>query len=95
MLTSEILSYQIYTHVAKNGYSGTVGCLHSYSAINKDVIHRWTYPLVPEVNLLADTSFIYAHQVGVLVTLDLASCSSGKTASSSLLPLAIYACAYL
>jgi translation initiation factor eIF-2B subunit epsilon len=49
VLTSEILSYQIYTHVATSGYAGRVSCLNSYAAVTHDVLHRWTYPLVPEV----------------------------------------------
>mmetsp|Transcript_6310 Transcript_6310/g.15911 ORF Transcript_6310/g.15911 Transcript_6310/m.15911 type:complete len:478 (+) Transcript_6310:45-1478(+) len=58
VLTSEILSYQIYTHVSA-GYAGKVNCLSSYSAVSRDIVHRWAFPLVPEVNLLADTTFKY------------------------------------
>jgi len=80
VMYSEILSYQIYTHTASEGYSGRVVSLHSYGAVTRDIIHRWSYPLVPDVNLFCDTSYEYFHpgvykEAGVALA---QSCSLGE-----------------
>ena len=47
----------IHTHVLSEGYAARVKNLRAYDAISKDVVSRWTYPLTPDSNLLADQSF--------------------------------------
>ncbi|XP_062518450.1 translation initiation factor eIF-2B subunit epsilon-like [Corticium candelabrum] len=49
LVSEEIMGNQIHTHIVKDEYAARVSNLHSYDAISKDVIHRWTYPLVPDV----------------------------------------------
>lgn len=40
----------IYCYVAKDGYAARVQDTKSYDAISKDIISRWTFPLVPDDN---------------------------------------------
>ena len=61
VLYSEILSYQIFTHVAAEGYASRVSSLAQLAAVNMDVVRRWTYPLVPDINLFCDTKYSYVY----------------------------------
>jgi translation initiation factor eIF-2B subunit epsilon len=61
ILYSEILSYQIFTHVAREGYSSRVTSMSQFARVNADVVRRWSYPLVPDVNLFCDSKFAYFH----------------------------------
>ncbi|EDQ89397.1 uncharacterized protein MONBRDRAFT_25519 [Monosiga brevicollis MX1] len=45
----EITAAEIYTHVLDGAYAARASNLTAYDAISKDVIHRWTLPLVPDI----------------------------------------------
>ena len=49
LVNEEILGNHIYTYVISDQYAARVCNLHTYDAISKDVIHRWVYPLVPDI----------------------------------------------
>lgn len=49
LVNEEILGNRIYTYVISDQYAARVCNLHTYDAISKDVIHRWVYPLVPDI----------------------------------------------
>lgn len=49
LVSEEIMGNHIHTHIVKDQYAARVSNLHTYDAISKDVIHRWTYPLVPDI----------------------------------------------
>jgi translation initiation factor eIF-2B subunit epsilon len=53
----ELNGKTIHTEIVENHYAARVFNLQSYEAISKDVLGRWTYPLVPDSNLLADQSY--------------------------------------
>lgn len=53
----ETLELMVHTHVTKEGYAARVKNLQSYDAVSRDIISRWSYPLCPDVNLLADQSY--------------------------------------
>uniref|UniRef100_A0A2D3V2H9 Mannose-1-phosphate guanyltransferase n=1 Tax=Ramularia collo-cygni TaxID=112498 RepID=A0A2D3V2H9_9PEZI len=53
----ETFQLTVHTHIVTEGYAARVKNLQAYDAISKDVISRWTYPLCPDMNLLADQSF--------------------------------------
>eukprot|EP01117_Protostelium_nocturnum_P008341 TRINITY_DN2977_c0_g2_i2.p1 TRINITY_DN2977_c0_g2~~TRINITY_DN2977_c0_g2_i2.p1 ORF type:complete len:549 (-),score=154.99 TRINITY_DN2977_c0_g2_i2:534-2180(-) len=60
ILTSELLTDAIYTHVISGEYAARVKCLRTYEAVSMDVIHRWPYPFVPDNNFLsAGTSYTH------------------------------------
>jgi len=50
VLTSDLLMKSIYCYVAKDGYAARVQDTKSYDAISKDILSRWTFPLVPDDN---------------------------------------------
>ncbi|EIN07464.1 nucleotide-diphospho-sugar transferase [Punctularia strigosozonata HHB-11173 SS5] len=50
VLTSDLLMKNIYCYVAEVGYAARVKDTRSYDAISKDILSRWTFPLVPDDN---------------------------------------------
>eukprot|EP01102_Stenamoeba_stenopodia_P018545 TRINITY_DN6807_c0_g1_i2.p1 TRINITY_DN6807_c0_g1~~TRINITY_DN6807_c0_g1_i2.p1 ORF type:complete len:673 (-),score=125.69 TRINITY_DN6807_c0_g1_i2:49-2067(-) len=58
VLSSEILGNKIYTHVVSgHEYAARVRNLRTYDAVSKDIIYRWTYPMVPDQNWTGETSY--------------------------------------
>lgn len=47
----------IYTEILDSGYAARANNLQMYDAISKDIIGRWTFPLVPDSNLVMDHSY--------------------------------------
>lgn len=57
VLGNEILGNKLFVHtVSRDEYAARCDDLRTYASLSKDVIHRWTYPLVPDNNLLGDLS---------------------------------------
>ncbi|XP_043720808.1 translation initiation factor eIF-2B subunit epsilon-like [Telopea speciosissima] len=50
LLVDDIMGYKIFTHEIKSSYAARVDNFRSYGTISKDIIQRWTYPLVPDVH---------------------------------------------
>ena len=50
ILTSDLLSNTIHVHVLGEEYAGRVRSTHLYDAISRDIISRWTFPMVPDSN---------------------------------------------
>lgn len=50
VLTSDLLMKNIHCYIAKDGYAARVKDTRSYDAISKDILSRWTFPLVPDDN---------------------------------------------
>ncbi len=60
ILTSDVLSKTIFVHLIGEEYAGRVRSTQLYDAVSKDVISRWTFPLVPDSNLGdADSCYQY------------------------------------
>lgn len=59
ILTSDLLGKTIHCYVASETYAARVSSLQTYDAVSKDIIARWTYPMVPDNNLLPDQSYHY------------------------------------
>ncbi|XP_021772330.1 translation initiation factor eIF-2B subunit epsilon-like [Chenopodium quinoa] len=49
LLVDEITDYKIYTHEIHSNYAARVENFRSYDTISKDIMQRWTYPLVPDI----------------------------------------------
>ncbi|ROW01776.1 hypothetical protein VPNG_07807 [Cytospora leucostoma] len=67
----------IYTHVVDEGYAARANNLQMYDSITKDVLGRWTFPLVPDSNLVSGHSYIMAkggvcREKGVMIEADTA-----------------------
>ncbi|KAK4782643.1 hypothetical protein SAY86_007017 [Trapa natans] len=56
LLVDDIMGYKIYTHEIHSSYAARVDNYRSYDTISKDIIQRWTYPLVPDVLLLGSSA---------------------------------------
>lgn len=48
----------IYTEIVDSGYAARASNLQMYDSITRDVLSRWTYPLVPDSNLVSGQSYI-------------------------------------
>ncbi|KAL3426263.1 translation initiation factor eif-2b epsilon [Phlyctema vagabunda] len=53
----ELNGKTIHTEIVSDHYAARVANLQAYDAVSKDVLGRWTYPLVPDSNLLRDQSY--------------------------------------
>ncbi|KAJ7632522.1 nucleotide-diphospho-sugar transferase [Roridomyces roridus] len=62
VLTSDLLMKNIYCYVAQDGYAARVRDTKSYDAISKDILSRWTFPLVPDDN--HPSGHVYRHARG-------------------------------
>lgn len=45
----QIMGYKIFVHEIHSDYAARIDNFRSYDTVSKDIIHRWTYPLVPDV----------------------------------------------
>lgn len=60
VLTSDLVKKSIYAYIAEEGeYGARVELWATYLAISQDVMARWCYPLVPDANWAAGSSFSY------------------------------------
>jgi translation initiation factor eIF-2B subunit epsilon len=57
VIEDNILGNRLYGHVIKHEYAARCKNLRTYDSISKDIVHRWTYPMVPDTNLLSDTNY--------------------------------------
>ncbi|KAF3763627.1 nucleotide-diphospho-sugar transferase [Cryphonectria parasitica EP155] len=48
----------IYTEIVDQGYAARASNLQMYDSITRDVLGRWTYPLVPDSNLVSGQSYV-------------------------------------
>ncbi|KAA8896778.1 nucleotide-diphospho-sugar transferase [Sphaerosporella brunnea] len=53
----ELYGKMIHTHVLSEGYAARVRSLQTYDAVSRDIISRWTYPMVPDNNLGPNQSY--------------------------------------
>lgn len=58
VLTSDLLKKTIYAYIGSD-YAARVESWATYDAISQDVLARWCYPLVPDLNLVENTSYNY------------------------------------
>lgn len=55
LLVDDIMGYKIFTHEIHSSYAARVDNYRSYDTVSKDIIQRWTYPLVPDVPFLQNS----------------------------------------
>jgi len=53
----ELYGKTIHTHIVSEGYAARVRSLQTYDAVSRDIIGRWTFPLVPDNNLGPDQNY--------------------------------------
>ncbi|KAJ3092387.1 hypothetical protein HK100_006953 [Physocladia obscura] len=57
ILESDILGKQIHYHILTDTYAARVRSTQMYDSISKDVMARWTYPMVPDTNIYAASTY--------------------------------------
>ncbi|KAM1095674.1 hypothetical protein EV1_010583 [Malus domestica] len=56
LLVDDIMGYKIFTHEIHSSYAARIDNFRSYDTVSKDIIQRWTYPLVPDVKFFGNSS---------------------------------------
>ncbi|KAK7428728.1 translation initiation factor eIF-2B epsilon subunit, GEF [Neonectria magnoliae] len=62
----ELNGKMIYTEILDEGYAARASNLQMYDAISRDVLSRWTYPFIPECNVVPKQTY-QRHINGVVV----------------------------
>ncbi|KAK6352837.1 hypothetical protein TWF696_004838 [Orbilia brochopaga] len=52
ILMDELYGKTVYCHILNRGYAARVQSLHTYDAVTRDIMNRWTSPFCPDSNLL-------------------------------------------
>lgn len=56
LLDDDIMGYKIFTYEIRSSYAARIDNFRSYDTVSKDIIQRWTYPLVPDIQFLGNRS---------------------------------------
>ncbi|RLV94040.1 Translation initiation factor eIF-2B subunit epsilon [Spathaspora sp. JA1] len=61
VLTSDLLKKTIYGYITEDSseYVARVESWGTYDAVSQDILARWCYPIVPDLNLIEDNSYNY------------------------------------
>ncbi|XP_012089173.1 translation initiation factor eIF-2B subunit epsilon isoform X4 [Jatropha curcas] len=54
LLVDDIMGYKIFTYEIHSSYAARIDNYRSYDTVSKDIIQRWTYPFVPDVNFFGN-----------------------------------------
>eukprot|EP01018_Ginkgo_biloba_P038992 Gb_36377 [translate_table: standard] len=49
LLSDEVMGYKIFTYEIYSEYAARIDNFRGYDAVSKDILQRWTYPLVPDI----------------------------------------------
>lgn len=49
LLSDEVMGYKIFTYEIHSEYAARIDNFRSYDAVSKDILDRWTYPIVPDI----------------------------------------------
>ncbi|KAN0040851.1 hypothetical protein ACTFIV_003387 [Dictyostelium citrinum] len=63
ILTSDLLDYKLSAYVLQGEYAARVKDLRTYHSVSKDIIHRWTFPMVPDNNFMCNSSYSLSRQM--------------------------------
>ncbi|KAF4456590.1 translation initiation factor eIF-2B subunit epsilon [Fusarium austroafricanum] len=61
----ELNGKMIYTEICEEGYAARASNLQQYDAVSRDVLDRWTYPFIPECNVVPKQTY-QRHNHGVV-----------------------------
>ncbi|KAG0470226.1 hypothetical protein HPP92_016926 [Vanilla planifolia] len=65
LLVDDIMGYKIFIHEIHSSYAARVDNFRSYDTISKDILQRWTYPFVPDVQYLGNCLQIKLDRQGI------------------------------
>ena len=57
VLESDLLGKTIYAHIVTDKYAARVTCPYVYDLVSKDIMGRWTYPVVPDSNWAGNSKY--------------------------------------
>lgn len=57
ILESDLLERKIFCHIISDEYAARVDTPQMYDAVSRDLLGRWTFPLVPDSNLAESTKY--------------------------------------
>ncbi|KAJ3387866.1 hypothetical protein HDU92_001754 [Lobulomyces angularis] len=58
ILESEILTKTFYAHILTGEYAARVRSTQMYDSVSRDIMARWTFPIVPDSNILGNTTYV-------------------------------------
>ncbi|KAH7856246.1 hypothetical protein Vadar_034440 [Vaccinium darrowii] len=56
LLVDDIMGYKIFIHEIYSSYAARIDNFRSYDTVSKDIIQRWTYPFVPDVQFTGNST---------------------------------------
>ncbi|KAH9309173.1 hypothetical protein KI387_037084, partial [Taxus chinensis] len=56
LLGDEVMGYKIFTYEIRSEYAARIDNFRAYDAVSKDILQRWTYPLVPDIQFSSNGS---------------------------------------
>jgi translation initiation factor eIF-2B subunit epsilon len=77
------MGYKIYTHEIRSSYAARIDNFRSYDTVSKDIIQRWTYPMVPDVLSFGDRQEIKLHRQGIYKASDVTLSHSAQIGANS------------
>uniref|UniRef100_A0A0D9VJY3 Translation initiation factor eIF2B subunit epsilon n=1 Tax=Leersia perrieri TaxID=77586 RepID=A0A0D9VJY3_9ORYZ len=83
LLVDDIMGYKIYTHEIRSSYAARIDNFRSYDTVSKDIIQRWTYPMVPDVLSSGDCQEIKLHRQGIYKASDITLSHSAQIGANS------------
>ncbi|KAJ3109843.1 hypothetical protein HDU97_000073 [Phlyctochytrium planicorne] len=60
ILESDLLGKKIYCHLIEDKYAARVRNTQMYDSISKDIFARWTYPMVPDSNIIEKHTYTHS-----------------------------------
>ncbi|KAG6468292.1 hypothetical protein ZIOFF_072916 [Zingiber officinale] len=71
MFMANILGYKIFTHEIHSSYAARIDSFRSFGTISKDILQRWTYPLVPNFQYFGNSSKVKLDREGIYKASDI------------------------
>ncbi|CAA7391819.1 unnamed protein product [Spirodela intermedia] len=65
LLLDDIMGYKIFTHEINGSYAARVDNFRSYDTVSKDILQRWTYPLVPNAQSFGKCGQVMLEREGI------------------------------
>lgn len=85
LLADDIMGRKIFTHEIHSSYAARVDNFRSYDTISKDILQRWTYPFVPDVQYLGNGLQIKLDREGIYKAPDSSQSRSARIDSFTVL----------
>ncbi|VVA95175.1 unnamed protein product [Arabis nemorensis] len=84
LLGDDIMGYKIFTHEIHSSYAARIDNFRSYDTGSKDIIQRWTYPYVPDINFSGNRPLKLGRQ-GIYRASDVIQSQSAHVGSSTVI----------